>query len=132
MGLREDIDREVGLDTEQARVNFLKYISYGRQLEKAEAVGGVDQVSVKLGAIEALDAVDAALEQIRQKQIAVEKVEEDDAWLVLKAKAESPEGLALADLLAGVEGILGNVDRMHSELMAERKALLDAIRAKYA
>jgi hypothetical protein len=134
MGLKEEIDRQVGLDTEQARVNFLKYVNLGRQIAGEE--GGLltmeqaeQMVRDRSKAI--LDEVDSLLGAISQKQAEVEKVEEDEAFTALVVKNTGPDG-SVPQVVSDFEEILNAVDERHTSLLAERAKGLADIRAKFA
>ena len=119
--LETKIDQEVGLDTESHRVQFLKYVNYGRQLELEQN---------RPPALAVLDEVEAVLKKAHDAAGEVEKVDEDEAFQSLKNRSDITNPI-VADLMVEFAGILSQVDRKHGEIIAARDEDLKAIKAKY-
>jgi competence protein ComGC len=115
------VDQEIGNDTEQSRLNFLKYVQYGRQLEREAAVNAVKA---------ALDEVDAVLKSVTAAQVEVEKNDEDAKFAELQALAA--DGPIKEQMITAFAEILATVDQKHVEIIKnQRDPALAAIRAKY-
>lgn len=129
--LADKVDLEIGNDTEQARINFLKYINYGRQLglETLASQGTftkdvVDKLVADqrhATALEIFEALDKLEVQVSGLQADAEKVAEDEEFESLKRQSDitKPE---VAAAIVGCERILSSVDEKHTRINRDVKA----------
>jgi hypothetical protein len=137
--LAATIDREVGNDTEQTRVTYLKYVNYGRRLgleelaatepkytqaQYDEAVARAAQQS----AHDVLREVKTIMDSAAQIQNAIE--EQEDARMAEFAKMKA-DGPIKADLVTQFEGLVNGIDAQHSAVVHSRDLELKALRDKY-
>lgn len=126
--LEMKVDAEVGNDTEHQRMTLLKYVNYGRRLER-EATGNVSQDELKslLGAQakSIIEEFDSVMKKTGEAQAEVELVFEDEAL------AKMPKDMDLVSFPA-VMKIVDTVDAKHTEIIKTiREPGFAAIRAKY-
>jgi hypothetical protein len=123
--VEQKIDQEVGLETEQERVTYLKFVAMGRELE-GETRTAQGQFS-KADVSAALEEVFSVLAETGKAQGEVEKVDEDEALAAIKAKLPETAGAAYQ----ACEDLINNVDAKHTALIHERDAKLKAIKEKW-
>ncbi len=139
--LADQVDKEIGNDTEQSRINFLKYLNYGRQMATDALIAdGVFPREVVLNmvkdAIHANSAnIFAELETLDQRvgeaQSAVEKTDEDEELESIKRQSDITNP-AIAKILSSFEQLLKLVDEKHTAIIRDvRTAGLAEIKAKY-
>jgi len=137
---KEEVDREVGNDTEQFRTNCLKYINYGRQLA-ADDLASSGQVTkeqheeamakqAKDTAALVLDEVDKIEAEVNSRAGKVEEFTEKGAFFKLKQSYAGND--AARAVLEEVEALMKSVDEAHTKILAEFKApALQELRERY-
>lgn len=138
--LADKVDLEVGNDTEQSRINFIKYVNYGRQLEREDNVEQglytkdvVEQMISEMRkqtALSILTEIDALESQVAERQAEVES-SEDEQIESLKRQSDitKPE---VASAVSTAVAIFVNVDERHSEIIHNVKTPgMQTIKAKY-
>jgi hypothetical protein len=118
--LEQLIDQTVGQDTEHLRVTFLKYLSFGRQLNADPVV----RATVR----EVLVHVFAILKEAGDQQALIEKVDEDEAFDKLAATPPETVGQALASFA----DLLSTVDAKHTMTARTRDEKLKALELLWA
>jgi hypothetical protein len=135
------IDNEVGRDTEHMRVTFMKYVGYGRRLEREDiaAAGGAKYTEAQHA-----EAVKAAVTSVATEifteltnimhtaSVAADKVERElEKVPFAELMKHADDGPIKAEMLAKFEELLATVDKAHTAVIHERNVAIDALRAKF-
>lgn len=121
------IDQEVGRDTEQVRVTFLKFVALGREAALAEAglVTTADmQAAVDLAKSEVLAKVYAIMHDAGDKAAVVEADEKSQLAAISALKDEGP---IKAEIVSKVEALIADIDAKHTAIVHARDAALKAL-----
>lgn len=123
------IERETGNDTEQARLNFGKYVRYGMDLAKEQNLPPDLTPFLKEHAGKVIAEISDLHSKLSFEQNSVEKVDEDEAFAALALKYADPQ---FADILVDMQTLLNTVDAKHIEIIKRvRDAGMEEILAKY-
>ena len=123
------IEREIGNDTEQARLNYGKFVRYGQQLAAEENLPPDLTPFLKEHAAKVLADVQALHDEVSREQNVVEKIDEDEAFAALALRYADP---AFTAIIVDMQTLLNNVDAKHIEIMKRvRAAGMTALMAKY-
>jgi hypothetical protein len=129
------VDKEIGNDTEQTRMNMLKYVNYGRQLQQQESgLMTKEQVDLmlKMQAENILAEIGVVMLKTAEAQREVEMVYEDQAFEKIKTQGFDINGDNISMLLAQFEELLKTTDEKHTEIIKTiREPGLQSIREKY-
>lgn len=137
--LSAKIDRDIGNDTEQARLTFLKYVNYGRRLAIDELAATAPQFSKA-----DLDAQVAVAEEITATMIIGElrtildstakiqaAIEQQEDARMLEFAAMKADGPIKAELVAQFQALIDSMNKQHSEVVHSRDLEIKALLAKY-
>jgi hypothetical protein len=140
--LQAKVEQEIANDAEQSRINFLKYINYGKRLEQEQS-GAITQEqldkAVADGVVSAKQATTALIfEKIEkleaqvgslQQHVEIESEKEPLSQLKLEF-ASRPDALAA---LQRVDEIIKNVDQKHTAILKDVRAVgFKAIKDEFA
>jgi hypothetical protein len=133
--LQAKVEQEIANDAEQSRINFLKYINYGKRLEQEQS-GAITQEqldkAVADGVVSAKQATTALIfEKIEKLEAHVEIESEKEPLSQLKLEfASRPDALAA---LQRVDEIIKNVDQKHTAILKDVRAVgFKAIKDEFA
>lgn len=131
--LEKSVDMEVGNDTEKSRLNFLKYVEYGKQLA-TEAMAATQPIYTQSQLDQAVEA--------KAQEIAAAVLNEVQAVLNVSGDKQVKAEKAEIDGIKAIQGDQATLDQVKALVQTAHKAAVDitvndrdpglaAIKAKY-